>query len=181
MCEHDKTEDKTKQSKETTARKDYISWDEYFMGVAALSAMRSKDPNTQVGACIVNEDKKIVGLGYNGWPIGIPEDALPWGREGDPLDTKYLYVVHAEKNAILNAHSTNLKGCKIYVGLFPCNVCAQAIIQSGINEVIYISDKYADVDIFKAGRKMLELAGVKLRQYTPEKETIVIDFKKVEK
>jgi dCMP deaminase len=165
----------------TTARKDYISWDEYFMGVAALSAMRSRDPNTQVGACIVNEDNKIVGTGYNGWPIGIKEDALPWGREGNPLDTKYLYVVHAEKNAILNAHSTNLKGCRIYVGLFPCNVCAQAIIQSGIKEVIYISDKYADVDIFKASRKMLELAGVKLRQYKPEKETLTIDFTKVDK
>ncbi len=165
----------------TEARKDYIDWDEYFMGVAALSAMRSKDPSTQVGACVVNKQNHIVGTGYNGWPTGIPEDALPWGREGSTLETKYVYVVHAEKNAILNAHSTNLKGCRIYVGLFPCNECAKAIIQVGIEEVIYISDKYADVDIFKASRKMLELAGVKLRQYTPPKPQLVIDFTKVEK
>lgn len=162
-------------------RNDYISWDEYFMGVAALSAMRSKDPSTQVGACIVSPDNKIVGTGYNGWPKGIHDDKLPWARKGDPLDTKYLYVVHAEKNAILNAYKSDLSNCRIYVGLFPCNVCAQAIIQSGIKEVIYISDKYADVDLFIASRKMLNLAGIKLRQYTAPMSKLTIDFDKVDK
>lgn len=168
------------EKKVVTKREDYISWDEYFMGVASLSAMRSKDPSTQVGACIVNEDNKIVGTGYNGWPIGIPDDALPWGREGSTLETKYVYVVHAEKNAILNAYSSNLKACRIYVGLFPCNDCAKAIIQSGIKEVIYISDKYSEVDIFKASRKLFELSGVALRQYTPAISKLIIDFDKVD-
>ena len=161
-----------------TKREDYISWDDYFMGVAMLSAMRSKDPSTQVGACIVNPDNKIVGVGYNGFPIGIPDDALPWGREGSILETKYVYVVHAEKNAILNSTS-DLKDCKIFVGLFPCNECAKMIIQSGIKEVIYISDKYADLDIFKASRKMFDLAGISLRQYTPAIPKLIIDFDKV--
>ena len=165
----------------TGQRNDYISWDEYFMGVAALSAMRSKDPSTQVGACIVSPDNKIVGTGYNGWPKGIHDDALPWAREGPALETKYVYVVHAEKNAILNAYKSDLTNCRIYVGLFPCNVCAQAIIQSGIKEVIYISDKYADVDIFIASRKMLDLAGIKLRQYTAPIPKLTIDFEKVNK
>lgn len=159
-------------------REDYISWDEYFMGVAMLSAMRSKDPSTQVGACIVDEYNHIVATGYNGFPIGCSDDELPWAREGERLDTKYIYVCHAELNAILNS-TKDLHGCKIYIALAPCNECAKAIIQSGINEVVYISDKYAHVDEFIAGRRMLEMAGVKMRQYTPENKNLVIDFERV--
>ncbi|MBN2092338.1 dCMP deaminase family protein, partial [candidate division KSB1 bacterium] len=127
-------------------RTDYLSWDEYFMGVALLSAQRSKDPNTQVGACIVNQQKKIVGVGYNGFPMGCSDDEFPWEREGDFLDTKYPYVSHAELNAILNSVGRDLSGCSLYVALFPCNECAKAIIQSGIREVVYLSDKYAETD-----------------------------------
>ncbi|HHX36815.1 MAG TPA: dCMP deaminase family protein, partial [Clostridiaceae bacterium] len=124
-------------------RTDYISWDEYFMGVALLAAKRSKDPNTQVGACIVNPEKRIISTGYNGFPSGISDDDFPWNREGEFLDTKYPYVCHAELNAILNQPGTSLAGCSIYVALFPCNECAKAIIQAGIKEVVYLSDKYA--------------------------------------
>jgi len=145
-------------------REDYISWDEYFMSVAALSAMRSKDPNTQVGACIVNKDRKIVGTGYNGFPIGCSDDDLPWDRTGDTLNTKYPYVCHAELNAILNSISRDLSGCTLYVVLFPCNECAKAIIQSGIRKVVYKEDKYADSDSVRASKRMLEAAGVTLTQ-----------------
>ena len=140
-------------------RKDYLSWDEYFMGVAKLSALRSKDPNTQVGACIVSSDKRILSIGYNGAPNGFHDDEFPWDREGEPLNTKYLYVCHAELNAILNyrGHRKDLEGASIYVALFPCNECAKAIIQSGIKEVIYISDKYKDTDGVKASKKMFFL------------------------
>lgn len=140
-----------------------LTWDEYFMSLAHLSGMRSKDPNTQVGACIVNERKRIVGIGYNGLPYGCNDDEYPWEREGGFLDTKYAYVVHAELNAILNA-TEPLQNCTIYVSLFPCNECAKAIIQSGIKEVVYESDKYRDTDSAKASRRMLNSAGVKLRQ-----------------
>ena len=115
-------------------RTDYINWDEYFMGIALLTAMRSKDPSSQVGACIVSPENKILSLGYNGMPIGCDDDAMPWEREGDPLDTKYMYVCHAELNAILNSAHNNLKGARVYVTLFPCNECAKAIIQSGISQ-----------------------------------------------
>ena len=126
-------------------RQDYLSWDEYFMGIAMLSGMRSKDPNTQVGCCIVSQDNKILSMGYNGLPNGCSDDEYPWAREGDdPLETKYVYAVHSELNAILNYGGGNLKGAKIYVSLFPCNECAKAIIQAGIKEVIYDSDKYDD-------------------------------------
>ncbi|MGE4584658.1 MAG: dCMP deaminase family protein [Sphaerochaeta sp.] len=145
-------------------RKDYISWDEYFMGVAVLSSMRSKDPSTQVGACIVNPDHKIVGVGYNGFPIGVSDDDIPWEREGDWLDTKYPYVCHAELNAILNSISNSLKGCTLYVGLFPCNECAKAIIQSGIKEVVFLSDKYAQEDNTKASKRMFDQTGVTYRR-----------------
>jgi len=157
-------------------RKNYISWDEYFMGISLLSAKRSKDPNTQVGACIVNQFNKIVGIGYNGFPIGCPDDFLPWGREGDNVnDTKYPYVVHAEANAILNS-TKDLHGARIYVALFPCNECTKLIIQSGIKEIIYMSDKYADSDAVKASKKMLDLAGVKTRQIKFDIEKIELDF-----
>ena len=145
-------------------RTDYITWDEYFMRVAMLSAMRSKDPNTQVGACIVNQDKKIVGTGYNGFPIGCSDDVLPWGRDGNPLQTKYPFVCHAELNAILNSISRDLRGCTLYVVMFPCNECAKAIIQSGITEVIYRDNKYPDSDSVKASTMMLKQAGVNVRQ-----------------
>ena len=144
-------------------REGYISWDEYFMSVAILSAMRSKDPNTQVGACIINEEKKIVGTGYNGFPKGCSDDCLPWDREGDFLNTKYPYVCHAELNAILNSISRDLRGCTLYVSLFPCNECAKAIIQSGIKEVVYVTNKYPDSDSVKASVAMLNASGVKTR------------------
>ena len=144
-------------------REGYISWDEYFMGVALLSAKRSKDNSTQVGACIVNSKKHIVGIGYNGFPNGVSDDLFPWGREGDYLDTKYPYVVHAEANAILNS-SEPLDGSILYVSLFPCNECAKLIIQSGIKEVVFISDKYHDTKEMTASRKMFDAAGVKYRQ-----------------
>ena len=145
-------------------RKDYISWDEYFMGVALISAKRSKDPNTQVGACIVDNDNKIVGIGYNGFPKGCSDDDLPWGNKGDFLETKYPYACHAELNAILN-YRGNLEGSKIYVALFPCNECAKAIIQSGIKEVVYKCDKYATSDNVIASKRMFDECGVKYRQY----------------
>ena len=144
-------------------RKDVLSWDEYFMSMAHLSAKRSKDPNTQVGACIVNADKRVVGLGYNGFPAGCSDDCFPWKREGEFLETKYPYVVHAELNAILNSIQT-LKGCTIYVSLFPCNECAKAIIQSGISRVVYESDKYAGTQGNIASKKMFEDAGIELVQ-----------------
>lgn len=146
-------------------RSDYIRWDEYFMGVAQLAAHRSKDPGTQVGACIVSQEKKILSVGYNGFPIGCSDDEFPWEREAeDPLQTKYTYVTHAEMNAILNFRGGNLEGSTIYVTLFPCNECAKAVIQSGIKEIIYGSDKYADTPAVIASKRMLDAAGVK---YTP--------------
>ncbi len=146
-------------------RTDYISWDEYFMGVAMLSGMRSKDPNTQVGCCIVSQDNKILSMGYNGLPIGCNDDEFPWEREGDPLETKYLFTAHSELNAILNYGGGSLKGAKLYVSLFPCNECAKAIIQSGIREVIYDSDKYAATPSTIASKRMFDAAGVKYTQY----------------
>ena len=142
-------------------RKDYISWDEYFMGVAMLTGMRSKDPNTQVGACIVSADHKI----YNGLPTGCSDDEFPWGREGAPLENKYLFTTHSELNAILNYRGGSLEGSTIYVSLFPCNECAKAIIQCGIREVVYDSDKYASTPGVIASKKMLRAAGVTLRHY----------------
>ncbi|WP_288221432.1 dCMP deaminase family protein [uncultured Clostridium sp.] len=157
-------------------RSDYISWDEYFMGVAILAGMRSKDPSTQVGACIVDNDNKILSQGYNGLPRGCSDDEFPWDREGDMLETKYPYVVHAELNAILNSRGTSLVGSKIYVALFPCNECAKAIIQSGIKEVVYLSDKYADTDIVKASKRMFSAAGVKMTKLEPKNKNIGISF-----
>ncbi|MBQ9374801.1 MAG: dCMP deaminase family protein [Ruminococcus sp.] len=146
-------------------RQDYLSWDEYFMGIALLSAGRSKDNNTQVGACIVSDENKVLSVGYNGMPIGCNDDDMPWEREGETLNTKYPYVCHAELNAILNRITGSLKGARIYVSLFPCNECAKAIIQSGIKEVVYIEDKYAETDSVKASKMMFDLSGVKFRQY----------------
>ena len=146
-------------------RKDYISWDEYFMGVAVLSGMRSKDPNTQVGACIVSEDHKILSMGYNGFPTGCSDDEFPWEREGEPLENKYFYTTHSELNAILNYRGGSLEGATIYVTLFPCNECAKAIIQAGIKEVIYDCDKYADTPSVISSKRMMDAAGVRYHQY----------------
>lgn len=148
-------------------RDDYLSWAEYFMGIALLSAQRSKDSGTQVGTCIVSGDHKILSLGYNGMPIGCMDDSMPWGREGEPLDTKYMYVCHAELNAILNSGEASLKGARLYTTLFPCNECAKAIIQSGIAEVVYLSDKYADSDATIASKRMFDMVGIKYTPYIP--------------
>ncbi len=158
-------------------RSDYISWDEYFMGVALLSARRSKDPSTQVGACIVNEKNKIVGAGYNGLPIGCDDDEFPWQKEGAFLETKYPYVCHAELNAILNNIGMDLKGCRIYTALFPCNECTKAIIQAGITEVIYLSDKYEGADVFRASRIMMEKAGIRYRKVHTSRDGIQLSFR----
>ena len=150
----------------SSKRTDYISWDEYFMGVAILSGMRSKDPNSQVGCCIVSQDNKILSMGYNGFPKGCSDDEFPWDRDcADPLDTKYLYVAHSELNAILNYSGGSLAGAKLYVSLFPCNECAKAIIQCGIKEVIYDSDKYADTPSVIASKRMFDAAGVRYYKY----------------
>jgi len=157
-------------------RTDYISWDEYFMGVALLSGRRSKDPSTQVGACIVNAQNKIVGAGYNGLPMGCSDDDFPWDKTGDLLNTKYPYVCHAELNAILNNIGMDLSGCRIYTALFPCNECSKAIIQSGIKEVIFLSDKYSGTDIFIASKKMLDTAGVQYRKVVVNRSRIELSF-----
>ncbi len=157
-------------------RSDYISWDEYFMGVSLLAAKRSKDPNTQVGACIVSSDNIILSTGYNGFPIGCSDDEFPWAREG--ADTKYRFVVHAELNAILNSNGKSLKGAKIYVDLFPCNECAKAIIQSGIKEVVYLYDKYADSEATIASKRMLDAAGVKYTRLETNIDSLELSLKK---
>jgi dCMP deaminase len=157
-------------------RADYISWDEYFMGVALLSAQRSKDPNTQVGACIVNDKNKIVGAGYNGLPIGCSDDEFSWSKEGDFMDTKYPFVCHAELNAILNNIGMDLKGCTIYTALFPCNECTKAIIQSGISTVVYLSDKYEQTDSAKASKLMLDKTGIAYRKVVASVDRIVLSF-----
>ncbi len=146
-------------------RKDYISWDEYFMGVALLSGMRSKDPNTQVGACIVSEDNKILSMGYNGFPKGCSDDEFPWEREGEPLNSKYFYTTHSELNAILNYRGGSLEGAKMYVTLFPCNECAKAIIQAGIRTIVYANDKYANTHAVIASKRMMNAAGVRYYEY----------------
>ena len=155
-------------------RTDYISWDEYFMGIAMLAALRSKDPSTQVGACIVSKDNIIISTGYNGMPKGCSDDEFPWEREG--AETKYPYVVHAELNAILNANGRDLRGSRVYVALFPCNECAKAIIQSGVKEVIYLSDKYADSMATLASKRMLDAADVSYRPLETGLGSITLDF-----
>lgn len=159
-----------------TKRKDYISWDEYFMGIAELSAKRSKDPTTQVGACIVGSHNHILSLGYNGMPLGCNDDDMPWDRDGEALKTKYPFVCHAELNAILNNDGNNLRGARIYTTLFPCNECAKAIIQSGIKSIIYKSDKYSNSDSVVASKYMLNLAGVEYKKYTPSNQTLCISL-----
>ncbi|CAG9860541.1 unnamed protein product [Phyllotreta striolata] len=161
-------------------REDYLEWDEYFMATAFLAAKRSKDPSTQVGACIVNEDRVIIGVGYNGMPKGCEDGEFPWGKHSDDsLKNKYMYVCHAELNAVLNKNTANIKNCKIYVALFPCNECAKVIIQSGIKEVIYLSDKHAHKKTTVASKKMFDAVGVRYRQFVPKHSKIVIDFNQI--
>ena len=155
-------------------RENYLSWDEYFMGVAMLAAGRSKDPNTQVGACIVSPENIIISTGYNGMPKGCSDDTFPWERTGE--ETKYPFVVHAELNAILNANGRDLRGSRLYVALFPCNECAKAIIQSGVREVLYLSDKYADSPATIASKRMMAAAGVKYTQRRPSMKEIPLHF-----
>ena len=153
---------------DSSKRNDYISWDEYFMGIAELSALRSKDPSTQVGACIVSSDNKILSMGYNGFPQGCSDDNFPWAKieaQNDPYNAKYVYVTHAELNAILNYRGGSLEGAKLYVNLFPCNECAKAIIQAGIKTLIYRVDKYANTPSVRASKRMLDAAGVRYYQY----------------
>lgn len=157
-------------------REDYISWDEYFMGVSKLSGLRSKDPHTQVGACIVSQDNKILSMGYNGFPMGCSDDLFPWAKEGDELDTKYPFVTHSELNAILNYRGGSLEGTKLYVSLFPCNECAKAIIQAGIKTIVYDSNKYDGTPSVEASKKMLTAAGVRFYQYQRTGRKIVLEF-----
>ena len=157
-------------------RENYISWDAYFMGIAILSSHRSKDPGTQVGACIVSPTNRILSVGYNGMPSGCSDDKYPWDREGAPLATKYLFVCHAELNAILNYRGGSLEGSRVYTTLFPCNECAKALIQSGVKEIIYMQDKYAETESVIASKKMMDSAGVTYRQYVPEGKEITISL-----
>lgn len=156
-------------------RQDYLSWDEYFMGIALLSAMRSKDPNTQVGACVV-KNNRILSIGYNGTPNGFDDKTFPWGRDGNPLDTKYLFVCHAEMNAISNFEGIKkeLENSKLYVTLFPCNECAKLVIQNGIKEVIYLEDKYKETDGVIASKLMFDQCGVKYKAFSQEKLVLKI-------
>ena len=157
-------------------RDDYLSWDEYFMGISKLSGMRSKDPNTQVGACIVSEDNKILSMGYNGFPKGCSDDEFPWDREGAMLETKYAFVTHAELNAILNFRGGTLNGSRLYVSLFPCHECAKAIIQAGIKSICYSDDKYNGTEGNIASKRMLDAAGVKYEKYNSMGKSIEIDL-----
>ncbi len=161
----------------STKRDDYISWDEYFMGVALLSGLRSKDPNTQVGCCIVSPDNKILSMGYNGLPRGCSDDDFPWTRDGeDPLETKYVYSTHSELNAILNYSGGSLEGARMYVSLFPCNECAKAIIQAGIKTIVYDCDKYADTASVIASKRMLNAAGVRYYKYESDKREVTLQL-----
>lgn len=157
-------------------RVDYLSWDQYFMGVALLSAERSKDPHTQVGACIVDDNNKILSVGYNGMPSGCHDDKMPWGKIGSALENKYFFVCHAELNAILNYSGGSLAGARCYSTLFPCNECAKAIIQSGIKEVIYLSDKYSDTESTMASKMMFDMAGVSYREFKNTGKKITIEI-----
>ena len=157
-------------------RNDYIGWDDYFMGVSLLAADRSKDPSTQVGACIVSNDNRILSTGYNGFPQGCSDDEFPWNRDESVGETKYNFVVHAELNAILNAGGKSLVGSRIFVSLFPCHECAKAIIQAGVKEVVYLSDKYNGTQSDNASKRMLNAAGVKLTKIKPTKSQIMLNF-----
>ncbi|XP_055853750.1 probable deoxycytidylate deaminase [Episyrphus balteatus] len=158
-------------------RTDYLSWEDYFMATALLTSQRSKDPVTQVGACIVDKDNLILAVGYNGFPRNCNDEEFPWCKDKEnPFNDKKMYVVHAEANAILNKNSANLTGALLYTTLFPCNECTKIIIQSGIKEVIYVSDKHHEKPTYHASKRMLDAVGIKHRRYTPTKKKIVLDF-----
>ena len=163
-------------------RQGALSWDDYFMGLAFLTSMRSKDPSTQVGACIVNDRNRIIGVGYNGMPSNCPNEELPWGKKSSEgfLSTKYPYVVHAELNAVLNKNAESAAGCRIYTTLFPCNECAKVIIQAGIRQVIYASDKHSDRLSARASRRLFELAGVEMRHFVSEKDLLALPLRYME-
>ncbi|MDO4316718.1 MAG: dCMP deaminase family protein [Lachnospiraceae bacterium] len=157
-------------------RTDYLSWDQYFMGIAMMSAMRSKDPNSSVGACIVSQDNRILSVGYNGMPRGCSDDEYPWEREGDELETKYYFVCHAELNALLNYSGTDMKNARCYTTLFPCNECTKALIQAGIREIVYLSDKYDQTKSNIAAKRMFRSAGVATRQLEPSGKHLTFDL-----
>ena len=158
-------------------RKDYLSWDEYFMALAQICALRSKDPNTRVGACLVDENNKVISLGYNGMPIGCEDKKMPWGKDSSIyLETKYPFVCHAELNAIINSKGKIFKEAVIYTTLFPCNECAKAIIQSEIKKVIYKENKYEDEDSFKAAKHMFDLVGIKYEKYVVKRKMITLNL-----
>jgi len=157
-------------------RADYLSWDEYFMGVASLASKRSKDPNTQVGACIVDSQKYIISVGYNGMPLGCSDDEFPWDRSGGTLDTKYAYVTHAELNAVLNSKTADLEGDTVYTTLFPCNECTKALIQKKVGRIVYLDDKYHDTETAQAARRMLDAAGIKYEKYESSGRGINLDL-----
>ena len=157
-------------------RRDYINWDDYFMGVALLAAERSKDPSTQVGACIVDRDNRILSTGYNGFPQGCSDEDFPWNRDSSLGETKYNFVVHAELNAILNSRGKSLVDSRLFVTLFPCHECAKAIIQTGVKEIVYLSDKYVGTESENASKRMLDAAGVKYTQIKPTKAQLVLNF-----
>lgn len=157
-------------------RENYLSWDAYFMGIALLSAQRSKDPGTQVGACIVGADNKILSVGYNGMPTGCADVDMPWAREGEPMNTKYLFVCHAELNAILNYSGGNIRGATVYTTLFPCNECAKALIQAGVKRVVYLSDKYSDSDSVQASKLMFRMTGITFDKYEQAGHTIQMEL-----
>lgn len=162
-------------------REQYLSWDDYFMASAFLAAKRSKDPASQVGACIVDSEHRIVGTGYNGFPRGCSDDDFPWSKtSANNLENKYMYVVHAEANAILNKNAADIRGSRLYVALFPCNECAKLIIQSGIKEVIYMSDKHATREHTIASKMLFDKCGVNYRQYEPNESRVVIDFNEID-
>lgn len=143
------------------------TWDETFMGIAKLVSQRSKDPSTQVGAAIVTTDNRILSVGYNGTPIGFDDNEFPWGKnDTNPMNNKYLYVVHSERNAILNFRGVlrEMSQGKIYVTHFPCNECAKEIIQVGIKEVIYLNPHDVDTYSTQATIKMFDHVGIKYRQ-----------------
>ncbi|XP_053399602.1 deoxycytidylate deaminase-like [Mercenaria mercenaria] len=154
-------------------RSNYLNWEEYFMGIALITAQRSKDPNRQVGSCIVNAEKRIIGTGYNGMPNGCSDDVLPWGKNSpEKLKNKDYYVCHSEMNAIVNKMSSDVRGSTIYVTYFPCNECAKLLIQAGIKQVVYYEDNYKEVS--EASRKMLKMARVKTKKYKPTGRTLKI-------
>ena len=153
------------------------------MGVALLASKRSKDPSTQVGAIIVSTDNRIVATGWNGMPKSqskFDNDVLlPWGKDSScNLENKYMYVVHAEPNAIFHA-SESVRGCTMYITWFPCSECAKAIIQAGISKIVYLNEHTTDRyrESMEAAKIMFKLAEVVCEKYAQKKVSIRIEFR----